>query len=225
MKRNSFYREIFSLCLLLIITGSCLAQKLRLNGYGAYVLDGSYHIYYPNGDFYKGTINHGPQLGFGMEYMVMPRHGVELSYLRQNTSVFPEGPANSGSRSADLRFDYFLVGLNAYPQIRPRRLQPYGGVSAGVIIQTASNMLDITDYPVRHSITKFAWATKLGGIFWLAKQVGIKLQAQWLSALQVQNAAVNFDVHRLNGVQAESAIANQFAFGSGFVVKLGKSKI
>lgn len=222
--RSRLYREVFLLCLLFVTTISCLAQKLRFSGYGSYVLDGTYHVYYPGGDFYGGTINHGLQPGLGLEYMVVPKYSVELNYLGQNTSVFPKNDANNGSRNADMRFDYFLVGLNAYPQTRPHRLQAYGGVSAGVIIQTACNMLDISDYRVQHSITKFAWATKLGGIFWVTKQVGIKLQAQWLSALQVQNAEVNFDVHRLNGVPAESSIANQFAFGSGFVVKVGKYK-
>jgi hypothetical protein len=83
-------------------------------------------------------------------------------------------------------------------------------------------MLNSAGHPEENIITKFAWAARLGGIFWLSNQVGLKLQTQWLSALQFENATVNFDVHRLDGAQAQSSIANQFELGSGVIIKLGK---
>src|SRR5438309_515309 len=88
--RNNRYRETFSLCLLFIIASACDAQKLRLNGYGGYVLDGTYHIYYVNDNVYEGKMNHGLQLGLGTEYLLTPNYGVELSYLARSTNVFLE---------------------------------------------------------------------------------------------------------------------------------------
>src|SRR5215218_10344247 len=148
--RNNFYREIFSLCLLFIMAGSCHAQKLRLNGYGSYVLDGTYHIYYVNDNFYEGRINHGLQLGLGTEYLVTPNYGIELSYLRRNTNVFPEGAVNSNRVNAALRFHYVLLGINAYQQTCSQKLQVFGGMSTGIIVQTASNTNDIANNMISH---------------------------------------------------------------------------
>lgn len=214
---------MFVLCLLCFVAVSCYTQKIRISSYGSYVLDGMYHIYYPDGDFYGGTINHGSQLGLGAEYMVTPNYGVELNCLKRYTTISPEEAANGNPGITALEFNYVLLGLNAYPQSNVGRLQAYGGVSTGVVMQTSFNMVNITNYPAKNVITKFAWAARLGGIFWCSNQVGVKLQTQWLSSLQFQNAAVNFDVHRLNGVVAESSIANQLEFGGGLIVKIGKN--
>jgi hypothetical protein len=221
--RNNFYREIFSFCLLFVIAGYCHAQKLRVNGYGSYVLDGTYHIYYVNDNLYEGRINHGLQLGLGAEYLVTPNYGIELSYLRRNTNVFPEGTVNSNRVNAALRFQYILLGINAYAQTCSRKLQPFGGMSTGIIVQSALSTNDISNNAINHSITKFAWAARLGGVLCLSSRVGVKLQAQWLSALQFKNGAVNFDVHRPEVGQAEYSIANQFELGGGVIIKVGKA--
>ena len=205
--------------MLLAIASSVYGQKLRLNSYGSYVFDGSYHIYYENGDYYKGIINPGLQLGFGMEYLVTPNYGVEFSNLRRYTHVFPEGDISSDRRSADLMFNYFLLGINAYPQTHSERLQAFGGASMGVIVQSASGT---NSNIMTRSITKFAWAAKVGGIFWASSQVGVKLQAQWLSSLQFKNGIVNFDVHGIGNGPVAYTIANQLELGTGFIIKLGK---
>jgi hypothetical protein len=75
---------------------------------------------------------------------------------------------------------------------------------------------------MNRSITKFAWAAKVGGNFWLSSQIGFKLQAQWLSSLQFKEAAVNFDVHGIGTGPVAYTIANQFDLGTGIVIKLGK---
>ena len=219
---NNFYKEIFFLCVLSIVAVFCQAQRLRLNTYGSYVLEGTYHIYYPDGDSYKGTITQGLQLGLGAEYLVTPSYGVELNYLKRYAGIYPEGTVNPDRRNGSLRFEYVLLGINAYPQRGLSKLEAYGGVSAGAVIQTSCVMLNSAGHPEENVITKFAWAARLGGIFWLSNQVGLKLQTQWLSSLQFENAAVNFDVHRLDGAQAQSSIANQFEIGSGVIIKLGK---
>jgi len=221
MKSNC-YSKFFFLCCFLTIAGSGFTQKLRLNGYASYALDGVYHIYYENGDYYNGTINKGLQLGLGTEYLLSPRYGAEVSWLTRSTHVFPEGGTRSETRNTRLNFNYLLLGLNAYPQSRSRKLEAFGGVSAGILIQSIANTNNITDNVINHSITKFAWGAKLGGIFWMCSGVGIKLQTQWLSSLQFKNGTVNFDVHRSVPGNVNNSIANQFEVGSGLVVKLEK---
>src|SRR5215203_5075748 len=160
---NSYYKEIFCLCLLLNCAGLGHAQKLRLNGYGSYVLDGMYHIYYENGDVYKGNINHGLQLGLGIEYMVKPSYGVEFNFFRRNTNVFQEAAPVTDRISTDLRFSYFLLGINAYPQTSGK-IQVFGSGSSGIITQFACRSNSIQDSTGKNSITKFAWAARVGGI-------------------------------------------------------------
>jgi hypothetical protein len=167
-------------------------------------------------------MDQGLQLGLGAEYLVTPSYGVELNYLKRYTTIYPEGTVNPNTRNGDLKLEYVLLGINAYPQRGHGRVEAYGGVSAGAVIQTSFWMLNSAGHPEENIITKFAWAARLGGIFWLSNQVGLKLQTQWLSALQFENATVNFDVHRLDGAQAQSSIANQFELGSGVIIKLGK---
>src|SRR6476620_4436987 len=222
--RRPYHKTIILLWACVVMTCVVQAQRLRLTGYGSYVMDGTYHIYFGNGDFYEGKINRGLQLGLGMEYMVAPNYGIEFTSLRMCTNVFPEGVANFDRRNADLRFNYFLLGLNTYPQTRPSKLQFFGGASAGVIVQSASNRSDLSDNTINRTITKFAWAARLGGVGWMSSRVGVKLQTQWLSSLQFQNGIVNFDVHRQNVEPADCSIANQLEIGTGLVVKIGKAK-
>ena len=220
---QGYFRAIFLHLVCLVMASPASAQKFRLTGYGSYVLDGTYHIYYENGDFYEGKINRGLQLGLGMEYMVAPNYGIEFTSLRMCTNVFPEGVVNFDRSNADLRFNYYLLGLNTYPQTKPTKLQFFGGASAGVIVQSASNRINLSDNTINRTITKFAWAARLGGIGWMSSRVGVKLQTQWLSSLQFQNGIVNFDVHRLGVGPADCSIANQLEIGTGLVVKIGKA--
>ena len=165
--QNHNYRKVFFFCWFLALAGIADAQRLRLNTYGSYVLDGTYHIYYENGDLYEGKINHGLQLGAGMEYMLGPNYGVDFSWLRRCTNVTPQEMIDNDNRQASLRLNYFLLGLNVYPQTSPSRLQVYGGASAGVIVQTAKGSSTLLCDDKNHPLTKFSWAARLGGVGWI----------------------------------------------------------
>ena len=198
------------------------AQRLRLNTYGSYVLDGTYHIYYENGDSYEGKINHGLQLGAGAEYMLTKNYGVDFSWLQRCTNVLPQEIMDSDNRQAKLKLNYFLLGLNVYPQTKPSRLQFYGGASAGVIVQNAKGSSTPICDNKNHPLTKFSWAARLGGVCWLSDKVGVKLQTQWLSSLQFKDDIVDFDVHRLAMGPVDFSIVNQLEMGTGIIIKLGK---
>jgi hypothetical protein len=220
MRKSFLDIKIVLLGLLLGSVGSSHAQKLRLNAYGSYVLEGSYHVYYENGNYYEGKINDGLQLGVGVEYMIEPKYGIEFTALHRNTYVYKE----TDKRHSDLGFNYLLVGVNAYPQTRSGKFQGYGGVSGGLVIQSPYNIDNRVSPELNHSITKFTWAAKLGGIVWLSNRLGVKMQAQWISALQFNKGMINFNIYRTDTGPADYSIANQFELGSGFIIKLGKKE-
>jgi hypothetical protein len=219
---NHFFNLLLLFTVLLAVPNQGQAQKLRLTGYGSYVLDGGYHIYYSSGSSFNGIIKKGLQTGLGLEYMVAPKYGVEFNLLKRNTIVLPASGPGNDRRSPHLGFNYFLLGINAYPQVDQRKLQVFGGVSTGFVIQSVDNTYNINSNAVYHSIAKFVWAGRVGGIIWLNTQVGIKLQAQWLSALQFKESMVNFDVSTLPTGPAEYTIANQFELGTGLIINFAR---
>src|SRR5213083_342579 len=82
-------KKIFISCILLFAGYLVQAQNLRLNVYAGYVFDDSFDSDYDysghNG--YSGKISGGLQWGVGLEYMMKPSYGLELSYLRQDTKA------------------------------------------------------------------------------------------------------------------------------------------
>jgi len=208
---------------ILFLAVSVHAQRIRLNAYGSYVLDGTYHIYYQNGDFFEGNTTQGPQWGFGVEYMASPKYGIEFSCLNRNTKIFEEGTMSSDRRNTNLNLNYFLLGINAYPQTVSARLQTFGGLSAGMIMQCGYSTNEFTGNIMNTAMTKFTWAARVGGIYWLSCQAGIKLQAQWLSSLQFNNGITSFDIWGSGVGPVDYSIANQFELGSGLIIKLGKN--
>jgi hypothetical protein len=196
------------------------SQNLRLSGYGSYVLEGTYNIYYENGDYYNGKTDGGWQWGVAAEYLLSPSYGVELSAFRRATHVSEENSANR--INADLRLNYFLFGLNAYPKTHSQKLQGYGGASLGAVIQNAYNTNTNAGSWINRTVTKFTWAARLGGIWWLCDGIGLKTQAQWLSSLQLKKGGAAFNLYRNNPQPADFSIANQFEIDGGFIIKLGK---
>ena len=207
----------FALCMISIAH----SQKLRLSGYGSYVLEGTYNIYYENGDYYNGKMKGGKQFGLSAEYLLAPSYGLEFSAFRRNSHVSEEDPANR--INADLRLTYFLLGLNAYPKIHLQRIQAFGGASLGAVIQNAYNTNTSAGSWVNRTVTKFTWAARLGGLWWLCDRVGLKTQAQWISSLQLRKGSAAFNLSRNNAQPADFSIANQFEVDGGFIIKLGKT--
>ena len=101
-------------------------------------------------------------------------------------------------------------------------MQLFGGVSAGIVTQCAYNSINPVGTEVNRSITRFAWGARVGEILWLTTQVGLKLQAQWLSAIQFNEGAMNVHIEGLSNSPIDHSIANQFELGGGFIVKIGK---
>ncbi len=214
--------------LILIILVACfmpslsMSQKLRLNLYGAYVFDDQFDSYYDAYNYYDGTIEGGLQWGVGLGYMVNPYYQVELLYQRQDATA-PTQYAGSNFGSG-IEFTNFDLGIN-YVMVAGLRsvskpdspVEGYAGLMLGCAFADITN--PETDYS--GSTTKFAWGLKGGCNIWLSEVIGIKLQAQLLSAAQSMGGSFYFGTGGSGaGVSTYSSIF-QFSLGGGLAFKFG----
>ncbi|HEY5748780.1 MAG TPA: hypothetical protein VIU12_22075 [Chryseolinea sp.] len=216
LKKTIFF--IIALCAL-VQGHTAYAQKIRINLYGAYVFDDKFDSYYSNNSYYEGKIKGGLQWGGGIEYMVRPEYGVELLYLRQSThapTTYSAGIATLQT-DFDLGLNYILLGGGRHALSSSGKLEGFGGLMAGMVIADLKD----PDSGRSASATKFAWGLRLGGIAWASDAVGIKLQAQLLSAVQSAGGGFYFGTGGAGaGVSTYSTIY-QFSLGGGLVFKVG----
>lgn len=216
MKKTSF------LFLLAAITIQVSAQKARLNGYASYVFDDSFSSYYDSYNYYSGKVSGGFQWGLGIEYLLQPHYGIELMYFGQDANAptsYQEGQASIGKNTNfNLHLNYILLGGNRHLPSHNGRTEVYGGLAAGMLIADIKN----PDNGNTGSETKFAWGLRLGTDLWASPKVGIKLQAQLLSAVQGAGGGFYFGTGGSGvGVSTYSTIF-QFSLGGGLTFKLGK---
>ncbi len=207
--------------LILIVTASqayVQAQELRLNGYASYVFDDRFDTYYSNTSYFDGTIKGGLQWGLGLEFLPAEDYGVELVYYRQDTEV----DVNyynfiARTRTLDLGINYIMIGGVRYMNNNPT-VQPYGGLLVGLAIYDNKSPSD--GEPT--GATKFAWGLRLGLNLWPAERVGIKMQAQFLSAVQAWGGGFYFGSGGGGvGVSTYSTLYS-FGLGGGLVIKLSE---
>ena len=220
MKIN-IVKELLVLIVVIATTpmNSAYGQKIMLNGYGSYVLEGGYNAEYGTSDFLHGKTNDGLQWGVGAEYEMSKSYGVELMYLRRSTHAFQQSKMDPQKRlNFDLALNYVLSGVNAYLQPNTSKLQAYGSMFGGIVIEE----IDFPNNAITSSITKFAWAVRLGGKYWFSQRVGMRLQTQWTSFFVMNGGLPPADVYGLNTANINFPIAYQFELGTGLMVKLGK---
>jgi len=208
---------ILSIMLLAGLTGIVVAQNIRFNGFAGYVFDDKIDSYYSSTDFYEGKIKGGLQWGGGLEFMVDETKGIEIKYLRRDATA-PIDYYYNGLKFKvfDLAMNYILLGGSNYFETGSM-VEPYAGAAAGVGIFTLRNA-EASD----NSATKFTWAVKLGTNIWLTEKVGLKLQADLLSAVQSMGGGLYFGTGGVGaGVNTYSTMY-QIGIGGGLVFKPGK---
>lgn len=210
---------------LLLIGFTSYAQKspsFRLNAYGNYVFDDNVDSYYSTTNYFDGKVKGGFQWGVGLEYMVQPTLGAEISYLRQDT----KGPTTYydpfavldpvKSAEFDLAINYIFFGTTRYFPVSPK-VEPFIGAQVGVGIIDVANPTNGNG----SNNTKFAWGIKGGTHVWVSESVGIKLQAALQSVSQAVGGGLYFGTGGVGtGVSSYSSML-QFSLGSGLVFKLG----
>ena len=196
------------------------AQKTRVNLYGAYVFDDKFDSYYSSSSYYQGKIKGGFQWGGGIEYSLKPEYGVELLYIRQTTNApttYSISAVNTKETNFDLGMNYIMLAGSRRAFSSNEKLEGFGGLMLGMVIADLKD----PDSGRTASATKFAWGLRLGGIAWASEAVGIKLQAQLLSAVQSAGGGLYFGTGGAGaGVSTYSTIY-QFSLGGGLVFKVG----
>ena len=210
-----------TLLILALVVCSCTwAQKSQISIYGSYVFDDSFDSYYDPNEYYEGKIEGGLQWGVGYEYFVRPQIGIELLYLRQDTKApirFSDGIFTGVRRvDFDLGLNYLLLGGTHHFRKAESPLEGFVGLSAGMMFGNLSNPENRND----ENFTKFAWGVKLGGVYWTSDKIGIKLQAQMLSAVQAAGGGVYFGPYGASTGLSTYSTIYQFSLGGGLVYNI-----
>jgi hypothetical protein len=222
-------KRLFTLSTLLLAM-SAGAQNLRLNLYGQYAFDDAIDSYYSSTSYYSGTIKGGLLWGGGLEYLVKPEYGIEVSYQRLDTEAptyfwnYRANPPKEDYANFDLAAQYIMIGGFRYMKNNPK-IEPYFGMQMGVVIANATRTQGATEVTqTEGSSTKFGWGLRGGvNIFpgGANSRAGLKLQAGLLSATQATGGGLYFGTGGAGaGISTYSTIL-QFTLGGGLTFKLG----
>ncbi len=205
------------------------AQNLRLNGYALYAFDDAVDSYYSNTNYFEGKIKGGLIWGGGLEFMVHPQYGIELSYLRMDTKApmtyySNQPPAGVKSSEFDLAINYALIGGMRYSRLNDA-VEGFGGLQLGAAFVKATRPGTAIVAEATGNATKFTWGLRGGANIFpggKASKVGLKLQLGILSAVQGAGGGLYFGTGGAGaGISTYSSIL-QFNMGGGLVFKLGE---
>lgn len=203
------------------IVDSAHCQKIAMNAYGSYVLTGGYNAQYGSSDYLQGKTNDGVQWGGGVEYMASDKYGIEAMYLRRTTHAFQQSKNDPLKQiNFNVALNYLLSGINGYLQPDTKKFQVYGSLFAGVVLED----INFPDNGINSSVTKFAWAVRLGGKYWISERVGVRVQTQWTSFFVMNGGLPNTTVYGLNTGNINFPIAYQFEVGTGLIIRLYRNK-
>jgi len=193
--------------------------SLRLHLYTGYAFDDKVDSYYSTTSYFEGTIKGGFEYGGGLEYMLHPAYGIELSYLRLDSKApityYDNTLAGVTSAEFEVASNYVLVGANRYLVINPK-LEPYAGLQLGMSIFNVEN----PETGKSGNTTKFSWGLKAGLNIWASEKVGIKLQASLLSAVQSIGGGLYFGTGGAGAGVSSYSTFYQWNLGGGLVFKL-----
>lgn len=194
------------------------AQKTRLNVYTNYIFDDQVDSYYDANNYYNGKVQAGFQWGGGIEFMVRPEYGIEISYLREDTKSSLKTAQSPGKyKDYDLAVNYIFLSGTRYFRKPAGRVEGFGGLGAGVGIFNAKDPSDGRS----QNLTKFSWQLRGGAIIWATEKVGVRLQAQLQSAVQAFGGGLYVGTGGVGaGVNSYSSIM-QFGLGGGLVFNFG----
>ena len=203
------------------------AQNLRFNAYSSYAFDDKVESYYSNTSYFEGKIKGGLLWGGGLEYMVHPQYGIELSYLRLDTKApmtyySNQPPAGVKNSEFDVSISYALLGGMRYQSPKPG-IELYGGIQLGAGFIKATRPAGVNFGEASDNATKFAWGLRGGAnIFPNDGKVGLKLQIGLLSAVQGAGGGLYFGTGGAGAGISTYSTFLQFTTGGGLVFKLGK---
>lgn len=194
-----------------LVVVSVQAQNLRLNLYGNYAFDDKINLYNLN-----ARLNGGFLYGGGLEYMLGPRFGAELSYHRMASemSYYYSYAGISDAGKLNYSLNYVMGGFNNYFQL-PSGIEPYYGLLLGMsIMNIQTNNLNL------ESNVKFAWGARIGTNIALSRQLSLRIQAELRSIVESVDADLNIGIGGINPGISTNSVMYQFNIGGGLVYKL-----
>ncbi|HMT29021.1 MAG TPA: hypothetical protein PKD91_07065 [Bacteroidia bacterium] len=216
MKKNSLL-ILTIICSLPFLANS---QDVRLNLYTGYVFDNRFDSYYDAYNYYEGKIEGGFQWGGGIEVAMKGGSSFEAMYIRQDTKA-PTTYLNGGTfndidyANFDLALNYIMIGGGSSLKTSNSKVEAYGKLMAGMVVAGIDNPVNGKS----SSATKFAWGLKGGANIWVTESIGIKMQAQLLSAVQSVGGSFYFGTGGSGaGLSAYSSLY-QFTIGGGLAIK------
>jgi hypothetical protein len=209
-------KTIFAFIHLAGLASTSFAQNVRLNGYSSYVFDDDVDSYYDPYNYYNGTIKGGYCWGIGAEFLPAPTKGIELKYLRRSTTAPMEYYKNTLKYSTfDVNLNYILLGGNNYFKTGGK-VEPYAGADIGMALIYVTNQ----DNGAEDNTTKFAWGLKLGTNIWINEKIGLKLQADLLSAVQSAGGGLYFGTGGAGAGVSTYSTMYQWGLGGGLTFKI-----
>lgn len=218
-------KKVTLIALLVGITAVTLTQsafsqsKVRLNAYGSYVFDDGFEVYNDINTYFNGTVKGGLQWGAGIEYLFNPDYSMELLYLNKGSDVpttFKFGTDPMRTETFDQSHNYILLAGNRLQRSSDGKIEGYGGLMAGVLFA------DITSPTTGKSGSKtdFTWGGRLGLNYWVSEKVGLKFQANVLTATKVTGGDYYYSYWGPVYLNEYSTLW-QFGLGAGLSFKLG----
>jgi len=191
---------------------------IRVNAYTFYAFDDKVDSYYSSDEYYRGKIEGGFQWGAGLEYIISPGQGIEVSYLRLDTKAPMEYYKNGIQFSNfDVATNYVMIGGNRYFPLGGQ-IEPFVGAQVGLGIFSVDN----PDNGNSRNGTKFAWSIKAGVNLWASERVGLKLQTGLISAVQAVGGGLYFGTGGVGGGLETYSSFYQFYIGGGLSFDLAK---
>jgi hypothetical protein len=218
------------LFLTVLFISTVSAQEKRINLYGGYVFDDNLSEYYDSYNYINATVKGGFQYGGSIEFLTPDKLGFELLYMGHNTTIPLTGNAgfSNGQREAtnDLNLNYAMVSINKYSDV-DGKVEGYGGLLLGCLFSDVTNtgVSDTTGLKIAEgassSGTRFSWGLKLGTNIWVKENIGIKLQAQFLSTTEAIGGSSYYGYYGSYYGYYSYINMFQWSFSSGLVFKLG----
>lgn len=186
-------------------------SDIRFNGYAIGAFSDNVDSYYSTTDYFNGQVNGGFQWGGGIEIKPNKMMGIEFLYNRLDTKAsltyYNNGVKNGTFNTA---INNYMLGINRY-FVSNEKTEAFGGLLLGVTSGKVGPQ----------STTKFGYGFRLGANFWVSPKVGLKLQAQLMSASQAVGGGFYFGTGGGGlGVSSYSSFY-QFGLGAGLAFKLG----
>ncbi|QPH41943.1 outer membrane beta-barrel protein [Pedobacter endophyticus] len=194
------------------------AQEIRLNAYSGYSFDDRVNTYYSTSDYYEGRIEGSYRWGFDAEYLLQQRYGLALNYSRQDTKApIRYYQIKDRQTTFDLGIDWITLAGTHYFKVN-ETVEPYAGIMGGVAIFNIRN----PDSELSQSVTRFGWGLRMGTNIFFSESLGIKFQADLLSAAQAVGGGVYFGTGGAGTAVSTYSSMLQFTLGGGLVYRFGK---